>query len=168
MADCRMAEPYDELIFKQRITPHRSLDGRSFRILLMVFCACCFVSSLPFLILGAWPVVGFMGLDVLLFYWAFRVNFRDARGFEDVSLTPIELSIARVDPKGARQEWHFSPSFVRLERQEHEEFGVTRLDLVSRGERLELASQLGPQAKAEFARRLTGALAEARRGPRFS
>ena len=76
-----MADPYDELIFQQRIVPHRSLDGRSFRILLMAFCACCFVSSLPFLILGAWPVVGFMGLDVLLFYWAFRVNFRDARGF---------------------------------------------------------------------------------------
>jgi uncharacterized membrane protein len=109
-----------------------------------------------------------MGLDVLLFYWAFRVNFRDARGFEDVSLTPIELNIARVDPRGARQEWCFSPSFVRLERQEHEDFGITRLDLVSRGQRLELASQLGPRAKADFARELTGALAQARRGPRFS
>ncbi len=162
-----MADPCDELIFRQRITPHRSLDQRGFRLLLMIFAGCCFATGIPFLILGAWPVAGFMGLDVVLFWWAFRANFRAARAYEDVVLTPLDLNVARVSPKGARQEWHFSPSFVRLERQEMEDFGVTRVDLVSRGQRLELGSQLGPQAKADFARDLSGALAVARRGPRF-
>ena len=56
----------------------------------------------------------------------------------------------------------------RLERQEHEEYGVERLSLVSRGRALEVASFLGPDAKARFAESLSGALAQARKGPRFS
>ena len=163
-----MPDSYDELIFRRRLVPHRSLDRKSLRIVLFVFGACCLVSSLPFLLLGAWPVAGFMGLDVALVYLAFRASFRAAQAYEDVSLTPLELAVARVSPAGARQEWRFSPGFVRLEREEHEDYGVTRIDLVSRGRRLELASFLGPQAKAAFARDLTGALAQARRGPRFS
>ena len=99
-----MPESYDELIFRRRIVPHRSLDAASFRVLFCVFSGCCFVTGLPFLILGAWPVAGFMGLDVLLFYMAFRASFRAARAYEDVSVTPLELAVARVSPAGARQE----------------------------------------------------------------
>ena len=161
-------DPCDELIFRARIKPHRSLDARGLRLLLTIFAVCCVVSSIPFIVLGAWPVAGFFGLDIALLYGAFHLNFRAARGYEDVAVTPVELSVARVSPAGRRREWRFSPGFVRLERQEMEDFGVTRLDLVSRGRRIEVAAALGPQARADFARDLTRALAEARRGPRFS
>ena len=163
-----MADPCDELIFQTRITPHRSLDARGFRLMFALFAACCVASSIPFVVLGAWPVAGFLGLDVLLLYGAFRLSYRAARSYEDVTVTPVELSVARVSAAGRRREWRFSPGFVRLEREELEEFGVTRLDVVSRGRRLEGAAALGPQARADFARDLSGALAQARRGPRFS
>ena len=163
-----MADPCDELIFQTRITPHRSLDARGFRLMFALFAACCVASSIPFVVLGAWPVAGFLGLDVLLLYGAFRLSYRAARSYEDVTVTPVELSVARVSAAGRRREWRFSPGFVRLEREELEEFGVTRLDVVSRGRRLEVAAALGPQARADFARDLSGALALARRGPRFS
>ena len=163
-----MVDPCDEPILQTRITPHRSLDARGFRLLLALFAGCCVVSSVPFVVLGAWPVAGFLGLDIVLLYGAFRLSYRAARGYEDVLVTPVELSVARVSAAGRRREWRFSPGFVRLERQEMEEYGVTRLDLVSRGRRLEVAAALGPQARADFARDLSGALAQARRGPRFS
>ena len=163
-----MADPCDELIFQTRITPHRSLDARGFRLMFALFAACCVASSIPFVVLGAWPVAGFLGLDVLLLYGAFRLSYRAARSYEDVTVTPVELSVARVSAAGRRREWRFSPGFVRLEREELEEFGVTRLDVVSRGRRLEVAAALGPQARADFARDLSGARAQARRGPRFS
>ena len=73
----------------------------------------------------------------------------------------------RSAPRARRAEWRFNPSWVRLERQEHEEFGTQRLDLVSRGERVEMAGFLGPAAKADLADRLTRALAQARRGFRI-
>jgi uncharacterized membrane protein len=162
------AHPSDERILQRRLSPHRSLSTRNFRILMAVFAIACLISSLPFLILGAWPIAGFMGLDVAIFYVAFRVNYRDARAYEDVLVTPIDLSLAKVSANGARREWHFSPSFVRLERQEIEEFGVTRLDIVSRGRRVEVAGCLGPEDKSAFADDLGQALNQARRGPRFS
>ena len=158
----------DTQIFAARLAPHRSLDSRQFRVLIMVFCACGFFVSLPFLVIGAWPVAGFMGLDVLLLWLAFRANFRSARACEEVRVTPYELSLAKVSARGARREWRFSPLFVRLEKDEDEEFGVQRLALVSRGRSVELATFLGPDARADLARDLSRALNEARRGPRYS
>ncbi len=160
--------PSDARIFEQRLHPHRSLTKRNFLWLMLAFSAISFATTLPFVIMGAWPVAGFMGLDVLIFYFAFRSNFRAARAYEDVCVTPIELLVAKVSARGARREWRFNPAWVRLEREELEEFGTQRLALVSRGRRLEVGGFLGPDAKSDFADGLTRALAEARRGPQFS
>lgn len=161
-------DPSHAQIFAAHITPHRSLSERNFRLLFMIFAGAVFFTTLPFLFLGAWPVVGFMGLDILAFWWAFRVNFRDARAYEDVVVTPLELAVAKVSHRGTRQEWHFNPLWVRLQREEDEEFGLRHLHVVSRGNALEVAHFLDQQSKAEFADALAGALAEARRGPRYS
>lgn len=162
------SDPANAQLFAARITPHRSLSERNFRLLMMVFSiAVCFV-SLPFFILGAWPVVGFMGLDILALWIAFRVNFRDARAYEDILLTPLELAVAKVSPRGARREWRFNPIWVRLRREEDEDFGLVRLDVVSRGRSLEIAHDLDQDRKAEFAREFSLALAEAKRGPVYS
>ena len=161
-------DSYESIIFARRIFPHRSLDGRAFRTLLIVLGLSGLLTSLPFVLLGAWPIVGFMGLDVLLVYLAFKANFRAAKAFEDIAVTPLELRLAKVSAKGARREWRFIPIFTRLERKEIEEFGLTRLDLVSRERRVEVAAFLGAEAKGDLAKDLSRALAAARRGPRFS
>lgn len=161
-------DPWNAQLFAARIHPHRSLTQQNFRVLLMVFCGAAFFTAIPFLLLGAWPIVGFMGLDVLLFWWAFRINFRDARAYEDVSVTPLELRLAKVSPRGERAEWNWNPLWVRLVREEDEDYGITRVALVSRDREVEVAGFLGPAARAEFASGLSKALAEARRGPRFS
>jgi uncharacterized membrane protein len=161
-------DPTTRRIFAVRLHPHRSLTKRNFHILIMVFSGMSFFATLPFVIIGAWPVAGFMGLDVALLYLAFRANFRAARAYEDVRVTPIELRLAKVSPKGVKAEWHFHPSWVRLHREEHEEFGVQKLALVSRGQSVEVGNFLGPEEKARFASGLSRALAEARQGPRFS
>lgn len=163
-----VVEAQDPRLFAARLQPHRSLNRRNFHLLLMFYLAANLVSSLPFIIMGAWPVAGFMGLDVALLYIAFQANFRAARAYEDVLVTPFELFLAKVSAKDQRAEWRFNPAFVRLEREEHEEFGTQRLALVSRGKSVEVAGFLGPGEKADFASALARALAEARRGPRFS
>ncbi|HEY8580959.1 MAG TPA: DUF2244 domain-containing protein [Beijerinckiaceae bacterium] len=163
----RDPDPCNAQIFAARLSPHRSLDQRNFRVLLMVFAGACFFTALPFLILGAWPVAGFMGLDILVFYLAFRANFRAARAYEDVRVTPLELSVEKVSARGERRAWTWHPCWVRLEKQEHEEYGVEHVRLVSRGRGVEVGGFLGPEQKARFAGSLSAALAEARRGPRF-
>jgi uncharacterized membrane protein len=152
-------------IFVARLVPRRSLTPAAARRLLAATFVASALFSLPFYLAGAWPIVGFLGLDVSLLGLAFRTSFRAARAYEDYRLTYLELEFARVNMRGARREWRFNPAWVTLERGER---GPTaeRLALRSRGRRHEIATFLGPHEKAAFAGDLTRALIEARRGPR--
>jgi uncharacterized membrane protein len=152
-------------IFAATITPHRSLGSTGFLILMLCIGAVSFVSGMVFLLLGAWPVFGFFGLDVLLIYVAFRANFRAARAYEEVTVTASELTLRKVSHHGVVREWTLNPVWVQLDRIVHEEFGIERLFLISRGRRLQIAGFLGPDEKASFARALSAALGEAKRGP---
>ena len=156
--------PSEPHIFSAVITPHRSLSPRGFVVLMLCLGGLSFVSGVIFVSIGAWPVFGFFGLDVLLVYIAFRANFRAARAYEVVTVTASELTVRKVNRRGVR-EWTLNPIWVRLERIVHEEFGIERLFLVSHGRRLSIASALGPDEKASFARALSRALGEAKRGP---
>lgn len=157
-----LAEPQ---IFSAVITPHRSLTRRGFLVLMLCLGALSFVSGVIFVSIGAWPVFGFFGLDVLLVYFAFRANFRAARAYEEVTVTPSELTVRKVSHRGGVREWTLNPLWVRLERIVHEEFGIERLSLVSRGRRLTIAGALNADEKASFAHALSAALGEAKRGP---
>ena len=163
-----MAESYEQAIYAVRLRPHRSLTRGQAKILVAIVSAAICAISLPFFIMGAWPIVGFLGLDALGLWLAFEMSFRAARAYEDLRVTPIELKLAKVPAKGAAREFLFNPAWVRLDRSEHEEYGVERLALVSHGRSVEFGSFLGPGQKAEVAGDLTLALARARRGPDLS
>jgi uncharacterized membrane protein len=102
---------------------------------------------------------------VLLVYWAFRANYRAAAAFEEVTVTPSELRLRRVSHRGEVAEWTLNPVWTRLDRETHEEFGLLKLFLVSRGRRLAVAGFLSPAEKESFAAALSTALGEAKRGP---
>ena len=152
-------------IFAAVITPHCPLSSTGFLIFMLCIGGASFVSGVVFLLLGAWPVFGFLGLDVLLVYWAFRSNFRAARAYEEVKVTATELTVRKVNQRGGVREWTLNPVWVQLDRSVHEEFGIVRLFLVSRGRRLLIAGFLNPDEKKSFASALSAALGEARRGP---
>ena len=152
-------------IFSAVLTPHRSLGRKGFLILMTVLGLISFATGTAFLLAGAWPVFGFCGLDVLLVYWAFRINYRSAHAYEEVKVTASELTLRKVSHHGRISEWTLNPLWVRLDRDEHAEFGIERLYLVSRGRRLPIGGFLGPDEKASFAHALAAALGEAKRGP---
>jgi len=152
-------------LFSAVLTPHRSLSRTGFRNLMLVIGALSFGTGMYFLLKGAWPVFGFCGLEVLLVYLAFRINYRRARAYEEVTVTPSELTVRKVTHHGRMKEWTLNPLWVKLDRVVHAEYGIERLFLVSRGRRLSIASFLGPDEKASFASALSAALGEARRGP---
>ena len=156
------AEP---ALFSALLTPHRSLSGAGFLVVMGVIAGISFVGGVMFLLLGAWPIVPFLGLDLALIYWAFRANYRAAAAYEEVTVTPSELHVKRVSPRGQVAEWSLNPVWVRLERETHEEFGLLRLFLVSRGRKLAIGGFLGPEEKESFANALADAIGEAKRGP---
>jgi uncharacterized membrane protein len=152
-------------IFSAVLMPHRSLSRTGFLLLMAILGGISFITGVVFLLAGAWPIFGFCGLDVLLLYWAFRVNYRRAKAYEQVTVTGSELMVRQVSHRGRIREWTLNPLWVRLERVVRAEFGIERLFLVSHGRRLAIAGCLGPQEKESFAVALAAALGEARRGP---
>jgi uncharacterized membrane protein len=159
--------PQPEL-FSALLTPHRSLNRTGFLVLMAFVCAISFAAGLAFLLMGAWPVLGFFGLDVLAIYWAFRINFRSARASEEITMTPSELRVRRVSHRGHVVEWVLNPLWVRLDQKGDAEFGIERLYLVSRGRQVSIGSFLGPDEKSSFAKALLAALQAAKRGPTYN
>jgi len=158
------ADPDEPTIFTAVLRPHRSLGATGFLILMLVYTALSFFAGVAFVLMGAWPVLAVLGLDVLLLYWAFRINYARARAYEEVTVTPSTLTVRKVSHRGRAREYVLNPLWVRLERVSHEEYGIERLFLTSRGRELTLAGFLGPDEKANFATALGRALAEAKRG----
>src|ERR1700688_156944 len=159
--------PQPEL-FSALLTPHRSLNRTGFLLVMAFVSVISFAAGLAFLLMGAWPVFGFFGLDVLAIYWAFRVNFRRARATEEISVTPSELRVRRVSHRGHVAEWVLNPLWVRLDQKTHAEFGIEKVYYVSKGRLIAIASLLGPDEKDSFAKALQKALQAAWRGPTFN
>ncbi|GBD48787.1 DUF2244 domain-containing protein [Methylopila sp. Yamaguchi] len=166
--DARPQRAVEDPVFDAEITPHRSLGPRGFAILMAAFGTASLLLSIPFFLIGAWPVVGFFGLDVALLWLTFRISFAEGRACERIVLTYLELVIRRVTPKGVAQEWRFNPSWVRLESETDADFGMTRLAVRSRDASIDVARALSPHERAEFADAFGAALAAAKAGPRFA
>jgi uncharacterized membrane protein len=161
-------EPAEPELFSALLTPHRSLNRTGFLVLMAFLTVVSFAAGLAFLLMGAWPVFGFFGLDVLVVYWAFRINFRRARATEEIRVTPSELRVRRVSHRGHVVEWVLNPLWVQLDQKTHAEFGIEKLYLVSRGRRVSVGNFLGADEKASFAKALTAALQAAKRGPTYN
>ena len=149
-------------LFDAVLTPHRSLGPRGFIILMTAVCGVSFAAGLAFYLMGAWPVVGFLGLDVLLIFLAFRANYRSARMYEHLELTPGRLTVERVSYYGEHKTWKFEPYWLRLELDRPGEHD-SRLRLSSHGRSVTVGSFLSPEEREAFAKALGSALAELRR-----
>lgn len=166
--DCdAAAEAAEKPVFDATITPHRSLGQDGFRIVMTLVCLTSVAASIPFIVLGAWPVAGFFGLDIIALFIAFKVNFNAARAFERIVVTPLEVLLRKVSHHGGEKIWRSNPAWTKLEREDDEDYGLLELTLVSRGQRTVVASALSPQEREGFALALGSALAKAKRGPHF-
>ena len=145
--------------------PHRSLTPKAFMVLFAVFGVASFTTGIVFASMGAWPVLGFFGVDVLLFYVAFRVSYRNARLCEVVRVTRQQLTVKRVQPDGRQKVWSFQPAWARVELHRPEEHDC-RLAIASGHRSLTVGAFLPPEERVEFATTLRNALREARTFPR--
>ncbi len=155
----------DKPIFEAVITPHRSLGPTGFVVLMTLIGAVSFVAGVSFLLMGAWPVLGFFGLDVALIYFAFRASYKSGNAHETVYLSHDVLRVERVDSRGRRICDELNPYWAQLETETDEEFGILRLSVISRGKRIRLGDWLSPNEREEFRTAFAGALHTARSAP---
>lgn len=145
------------VLFDAILTPHRSLSLLGFAILMAVVAAVNVGLGVAFMLRGAWPIFGFCGLDVLLFYVMFRLNYRSARMFERVRLLPDELIVERHDARGRKESWSFQPYWLRIAIDDPPE-PHSQLVLSSHGRSLAVGSFLTPGERFDLAQALRLAL----------
>src|SRR3954463_1302775 len=105
--------PQEPMLFTALLRPHRALGRKGFLVLMGFVGTVSFGAGMAFLLMGAWPVFGFFGLDVLAIWWAFRLYDRRARAVEEITVTPSELRVRRVSPRGDVTEWVVNPLWVQ-------------------------------------------------------
>ena len=143
--------------FDAELMPHRSLGLRGFRILFGVLVAPNLVVGGAFFYSGAWPVFGFMGIDLALLYFLFRLNYRDAKQRETIRLTDSALVVHRVGANGEETRWSLEPYWLRVEMDAPPRHDSV-LALIARDQRLIVGSFLTPEERLELALALRRAL----------
>lgn len=149
-------------IFAATITPNNALSSRGFRVLMVIFALLASIPAVTFYLLGAWPVVGLMGLDVLALWFALRLSMRASAAREMVTLWPDLLEIRNVAPGGKERLVTLQPFFVRLTEGRDASGRLQRLAVRALDREEEVARFLAPDQKADFARALSSALRQAR------
>jgi len=146
--------------FATSLSPHRSLSPEAFKWVIRGAIAANLAVGVPMLLFGAWPVLGFMGLDIWLLWWLFKRSYLDARRSETLVLTDSELLVDRVAPDGEREEHRLDAYWLRIDATED------RLVVISKGNRLVIGRFLSPEARLALAEQLKQALADMR-APQF-
>lgn len=143
------------------IRPNRSMNQRGFHVVLGVMIAFNLMVAAFLLVLGAPPVLPFLGLDVLAVWLALRASFRASRRSERVQVTAEAVTVSREDEQGARVIWTSPTAFTRVDLDqpgEHE----TRVRLMVSRKRLTLGRALSPPERVDFAQALERAILRAR------
>lgn len=145
------------VLFEALIVPHRSLSPRGLRILIVAIAACCALTVLRFLVLHAWPVIGFSVVEVGFAILLLRLNARRARQSELVLLTETGLRLIRTDASGRKQTENLPHGWLNVVL-EDVPGRVPRLLLVARELRREIGAALGEAEKRDLAAALKEAL----------
>ncbi|MGE0254830.1 MAG: DUF2244 domain-containing protein [Alphaproteobacteria bacterium] len=145
-------------LFDAVLTPHRSLAPKGFLALMAVLAIGAAAVGLLFASRGAWPVLPFLGGEVLLVWIAFRINYRRAREYETVRLTHEALDVEQVDPRGRRRRHRFAPPHWLRVALEPLPGRASRLYVASHGRALTIGRFLPPDEKASFAAALGDAI----------
>jgi uncharacterized membrane protein len=148
-------------LFQAELTPHRSLSPKAFVILMAAVCIFSFTAGLGFFLAGAWPVVGFLGADVLLIYLAFKISYRRAALTETLELTAESLVVQRVTPTGEVTRWRFQPYWLQVMMDDPPSHD-SQLTLRSHGQNLTIGSFLSSEERCDLATALRRALRRAR------
>lgn len=153
----------EEPVFSAELTPYRSLGLRGFKVFFLIAGLLSLVHAIVFMVIGAWPIVFFFGLDFALLFGAFWLNYRSARSREEVRVSRIDVSVRKFTPSGRMIEHRFNPFWARFNIARHQEIGIVSMSVSDRGQRTDVGSFLNRDDRETFATAFSGALATVRR-----
>ena len=164
-----MSENQTESQPLERLTiwPHRSLSPKGFAIVIGVLAGLLFAIGLGFFLAGAWPVIGFLGLELLVVWGAFTLNYRAAKVRETIETTTETLTVEHKDQDGNAAISKYPVGWLRVQLSppdapEPAARYHQRVILSSHGVETEIGAFLHPIEKAKLQREIDGMLSRSR------
>jgi uncharacterized membrane protein len=154
--------PTGQIYLDAVLEPPRSLSPRGFNRVMLVLGLFSFTLGVGFLATGAWPITGFMGLEILALWLVFRISFRKQAARTYVRVTADDVVVRKVDGWGHERRACLASHFARVEFDRAAE-GPNALRLATSNKAYPLGEFLTPKERETFARRLGEALLDARR-----
>ena len=160
-------DPKPRWLEQMTIWPHRSLSPKGFAIVMGVLAGFLFLIGLGFFLAGAWPVIGFLGLELLVVWGAFKLNYRAARHRETIHTTTEELMFESQNPAGKQSKKSFPIGWLRVSLSPSKSPAMSSRDqqkiiLSSHGEQAEIGKYLHPAEKAGLSREIGSMIDRAR------
>lgn len=152
-------QAYFDLVLR----PNRSMDPRVFWWAVLGVGGVFFLMALRFVVLGAWPVLPFLVIDLGLMAWAVRASYRSGAAAEYVRLDDERLTVRKVTAQGQERRYGLEPYFARVRLEELPD-DDNRLWVESRGRRVLVGACLSPPERAAVARVIIDGLARLKRG----
>lgn len=154
-----MARDIPESVFAATLSPQRSLDRSGLWAAAIVLAAGSSSIAVLFLALGAWPVAGFVGAELILVIGLLLVHHRLGRTVEEVVLDAQALTVTRRRGRRALRRWEFPPGWLRVSVVDDDRGRPAGVLLASHGRQLAVGRFLTPDEQTQFAAALRGALA---------
>lgn len=149
-------------LFAARLTPHRSLSRRGGWFVVALAGVLALIPGIIFFAMGAWPVIGFMGLDVIAIAWAMHASIKGGKQAEQVRLWKDRLELTSIGAKGETSTQLFDPRQVRLVIERDINERTTGLLLRSGGLDTPVGAFLHPDDLSSFSKAFGSALRKAR------
>lgn len=144
------------------LRPNRSLSPAGFRVVMGAMAAMSLIPGVIFLSQGAWPVFGFLGLDVLAVYVAFKLSYAQGKAREFVRVTSQDLDIRRLDHLGRQVSAERFPSYWARVAMDDPPEPDSQLSISASGRATTVGRFLSAEERVSLANALRDALARAR------
>ena len=146
-------------LYTLTLKPYRSLGKIGFFLIMFILCMFSFIAGIMFMKQGAWPVFGFFGLDVLLVYICFKINFRKGKEYEVINLTKKELIIKKYGPKELKKIYTFNPNWLKIKILNSNSYS-SKIKIISKNKSVTIGSFLRPDERIEIVESLKKAFSK--------
>lgn len=156
----------ETILFEAVTKPPAALSARGLRWLCALAAVAAAVPAILFTLMGAWPVLGFLGLEVAVVLGLVAMHRRWSRAaVESVQLTEGRLLVRRTDGRGRQENAELEAYWAQLTLEERPGAAPV-LTASARGRTAEIGRFLAAEEKRALAEALQAALRRYR-DPRF-
>lgn len=143
------------------LEPPRSLSPRGFSRVMVALASLSCLFSLGFIAIGAYPIVGFLGLEILLLWYLMKRHVEQRAARTHLRVTAERVDICRIASDG-REKREWLPSYFARVVYDARLRGARALMIVAGDRSVQIGEHLSGDEQSSLASRIDVALRDAK------